>query len=230
MSDAQPINEDPDGIDCPFADGAAWGVLHLVPHEKDTDLGRRTDGLRPRIVARCHRSSVESSAARAARVVDYVVREVTTSWVLSANATSFAPDRTDWCAPRMLAAALRERPAITVSTVAETVEWLDDGLEQWARRCGHIPHPAALCDALLCLRRLSTYLGAYFYIATNHVPQADKRHWLAVPRGCEIAGRQAGRQAAWIATGRGRSSDAALRTWEPAERVLRMVAGEAGAR
>lgn len=227
---------DPDGIDCPFADAAAWGILRHVEHPPfpdGGDLRRRTDGLRPRIVGRCAMATWSGSVTIATPVVDYVVREVAPAHVLASRGTAYAPDRDEPWTPRGIAAALRERPAITPETAGATLEWLDAAIERWDRQRGSLSYPATLCDVRLCLQWFCRLLGAAYWRPIAHPPRDSaispdehfRPRWLMVDVEASAA-HLAGREAAFIASAPGHICYEEQRTWGPAVRVLRMLAGD----
>lgn len=201
------VPRDPDAIDCPFAEGAWWGVAHWAEHPATTracaDLAARLAPLRPLVVARCAAPLWTETLLRALDALTYLTREV---------------------APALL---LRlPRPAVPATHTPRRYA-LDAVAEELRRTEGGEP----LRDLFEGARAAWTSVGwsgpsALLFdldLAWTHATIAANRR---DPDRMYIAGRCA----AWLAATAGSpcgSTRPELDTWEPAERLAGILAGVA---
>lgn len=195
---------DPDAIDCPFAEGAWWGVWHWAEHPTMTracnDLVRRLAPLRPRIVARCAAPLWTETLLRALDALAYLTHEVTPALLLRLP----RPDGT--------------RPVprrFTVEAVAEELRRSEGG-----EGLRDLIDEARAAWLVAEWRGPSAVLFDLDLAWTHATLASDRRD----PDRMRTAGQCAG----WIAATAGSPSGSTrpeLSTWEPAERLAGILAG-----
>lgn len=202
------VPRDPDAIDCPFAEGAWWGVAHWAEHPATTracaDLAERLAPLRPLVVARCASPLWTETLLRATDALAFVTREVAPALLLRlprpAEPSKHVPRRFELDA---VAEELRRAEG------GEALRDLFDGAREAWTGVGWLGPTALLYDVSL---------------AWTHATIAAERR---DPDRMYVAGRCA----AWLAATAGSPCGSArpeLDTWEPSERLAGILAGEAG--
>lgn len=195
---------DPDAIECPFAEGAWWGVWHWAEHPTMTracdDLAGRLAPLRPRIVARCAAPLWTETLLRALAALAYVTREVTPALLLRAP----RPARPERLRQQHAAESVAEE--LRRSSGGEELRMYIEGARAALTRAEGPGASALLFD---------------LDQAWAHVARAAHYH---DPDAMRVAGRCAG----WVVSCAGSPSGSTrpeLDTWEPAERLAGILAG-----
>jgi hypothetical protein len=197
---------DPSAIDCPFADGAWWGVWHWAEHPRTTRAGAELAGLlaplRPLVVARCAEALWTETLLRALDVLAYLTHEVTPALLLRTPRPA-RPER------------LRQQHAVEV--VAEELRRSSGGEEL----------RAYIEEARAALTRAEGPGASALLFDLDQV-------WAHVAQGAHHrdpdAMRVAGRCAGWVVSRAGSPSGSTrpeLDTWEPAARLAGILAGVA---
>jgi hypothetical protein len=194
---------DPDAIDCPFAEGAWWGVWHWAEHPTMTrdcvGLVGRLAPLRPLIVARCAASLWTETVLRALDALAYLTREVTPALLLRAPRPAHSERVPQRYAVEAVAEELRR------SSGGEDLRvYIEEARAELTRAEG--PGASALLFDL-------------------------DQVWAHVAKGAHHrdhdAMRVAGQCAGWVtsrAGAPGGSTRPELDTWEPAARLARILA------
>lgn len=194
---------DPSAIDCPFADGAWWGVWHWAEHPRTTRAGAELAGLlaplRPLVVARCAAPLWTETVLRALDALAYVTHEVTPALLLRAP----RPARPE-CLPQRYA--------------------VEAMVEELRRSSGGEDLRAYIEEARAALTRAEGPGASAVLFDLDQV-------WAHATEGAHYRDpdsmRTAGRCAGWVTSRAGSPSGSTrpeLDTWEPAARLACILA------